>query len=263
MDILTSRQQQIVNILNEKEQITINELANYFHVTTATIRRELTLLAEKGLVVRKHGYAYLNNRTAKDQSTFGIRLALHSEEKMMIAQRAIQYISPEDSAIILDSGTSTYALAQLLATQKSKRRLSIISNCLPIATCCSGAYNIICGGTIDEASLAMIGHEAEDYFDTILADIAFIGANGVVGLEGPSVSSLFQMGIKRKMMSRANKKILLLDSHKFKSRGVSKLCDFKDFYVLITVCTEENSEQIFNLRREGIRVDCANDFIVK
>ena len=48
MDILTTRQQEIVSILNEKEQLSVNDLAEHFSVTPATIRRELTLLAASG-----------------------------------------------------------------------------------------------------------------------------------------------------------------------------------------------------------------------
>ena len=81
MDILTTRQQEIVSILNEKEQLSVNDLAEHFSVTPATIRRELTLLAAKGIVIRKHGYTCLNNQAKKDRSSFNIRLALNGEEK--------------------------------------------------------------------------------------------------------------------------------------------------------------------------------------
>ena len=259
MDILTTRQQEIVSILNEKEQLSVNDLAENFSVTPATIRRELTLLAAKGIVIRKHGYTCLNNQAKKDRSSFNIRLALNWEEKKLIAQRALEYLSPEDSSIILDSGTSTCALAELLARSKDERHISVISNCIPVASFCPGTYNIICGGSIDEDSLSMIGHEAESYFDSIIADKAFMGANGVFGNEGPSVSSFFQMAIKRKMMSRASQSIFLIDSNKFKVRGLSKLCSFQDVYALITVRTEANSRQIDELRAAGVRVDCANE----
>jgi len=261
MDILSSRQQMIVNILNEREEIAVQELADLLEVTSATIRRELTLLAEKGIVIRKHGYACLNNHPAKDRSVFGIRLALHREEKLLIAQRAIQYLSVEDSSIILDSGTTTYAMAELLAKSKEDRRLSVITNGVPIVSCCPGNTNMICGGFVEEASLAVVGHTAEAYFDTILADVAFIGANGVLISEGPTVSSPFHMEIKRKMMSRAGRSLILIDPYKFKARGISKLCSFKDIYALITIRTDFNSEQIDFLRKEGIRVDCANEAI--
>ena len=72
MDILTTRQQEIVSILNEKEQLSVNDLAEHFSVTPATIRRELTLLAAKGIVIRKHGYTCLNNQAKKDRSSFNI-----------------------------------------------------------------------------------------------------------------------------------------------------------------------------------------------
>lgn len=259
MDILTIRQQEIVSILNEKERISVNELAAHFQVTPATIRRELTLLAQKNLITRKHGYACLNDRAPRGQSPFNIRLALHRDEKSLIAQRALQYLTPDATSIILDSGTSTYTLAEMMAQDKSGKHISVISNCLPIASCCPGSYNMICGGSVDEDSLSLIGHEAEAYFDAIWADIAFLGANGVWGTEGPSVSSFFQMGIKKKMLSCANKSILLLDSYKFKSKGLSKLCSFRDLYAVITVRTESNAEQIDHLRSAGIRVDCANE----
>ncbi len=259
MDTLTIRQQQIVDLLNEVEQISVNELSERFQVTPATIRRELTLLAQKNVIIRKHGYACLNDKPNRDQSPFHIRLALHREEKTLIAQRALQYLQPEDTSIILDSGTSTYALAELLAQDKNRKHLSVITNCLPIASCCPGNYNMICGGSIDEDSLSLIGHEAEAYFDTIWADKAFLGANGIFGLEGPSATSFFQMGIKKKMMACANQTILLMDPYKFKSRGLSKLCSFHSIYAMITVRTDFNSEQIEHLRRAGIRVDCANE----
>ncbi len=258
---LTLRQQRILDVLNEKDSVSVNDLANQFEVTPTTIRRELTSLSEQDLIVRRHGLACLRQQPIKGPSSFALRQALHQEEKILIARRALEYLSPEDSSIILDSGSTVCTMAeQLKSTGLGKLlRITVISNSLPVAVCSPGYQNLLCGGNIHEESQSLIGAEAEAYFDTIIADKAFIGANGIFAMEGPSATDKFQLSIKKKIISRAAKNYILLDSHKFKAAGLSKVCDFKDVYAVITVRTDENTEIIERLSASGIFIDCANE----
>ena len=55
-----ARQVKIRNILMEKGQYRVKDLAAILHVTPETLRKDLDELEEQGIVVRSHGFARVN-----------------------------------------------------------------------------------------------------------------------------------------------------------------------------------------------------------
>ena len=52
---ISSRQQEILNLLNERVFISVNELSSITFSSPSSIRRDLTKLQNMGLVKRSHG----------------------------------------------------------------------------------------------------------------------------------------------------------------------------------------------------------------
>ena len=106
------RRQQILNLLEEAGTLNVNELADRFQVSLVTIRNDLDDLAKEGLLQRTFGGAVFSHRSRFNNS-FRERIQQQRDEKLAIAMAALGYIKDGDT-IILDAGTSTLALAQLL-----------------------------------------------------------------------------------------------------------------------------------------------------
>src|ERR1700751_177382 len=106
------RRQQILKILEETGALNVTELADRFGVSLVTIRKDLDDLGAEGLLERTFGGAVFSHRSRFNRS-FLQRAQEYRQEKLAIAAAALEYIQDGDT-IILDAGTTTLALAQVL-----------------------------------------------------------------------------------------------------------------------------------------------------
>ena len=248
---LSQRQQEIINILKNCNGMSVDEISELFKVTSTTIRRELLFLENNMLIVRSRGYA----RIAGDSiSPFDMRDQLFHEEKMLIAQKALEYVNPSDT-IIMDSGTTIYALASKIAVS-GIGKLAVVTNSLPVASVLAGKCMVMMtGGMLEESTLSLIGPNADAYIDSVVADKVFLGATGINLQAGLTVSSPLHFSIKAKMIKRAEQNFILIDSSKFNKGGFNIFCKPEEMGTIITVRTEENAEKIDQLQKMGIHIE--------
>ena len=125
------RRQQILKLLEETGTINVNELADRFQVSLVTIRNDLDDLEKEGLLQRTFGGAVFSHRTRFNKS-FRERIQQQRDEKRAVAIAALGYIKDGDT-IILDAGTSTLALAQLLKERPCLSSSSPARSRLPLS----------------------------------------------------------------------------------------------------------------------------------
>ena len=65
--------------------------------------------------------------------------------------------------------------------------------------------------------------------------------------------------VKRALLSSASKKVALVDSSKFLSRGIYTYCSFRELDTLITVRTEENAPVLDEIAKQGVEIIAAAD----
>ena len=254
MDILLSnRQLAILEILQKKQQISVEELAEMFSVTPTSIRRDLVIMDEKKLISRTRGFAYISNNQAV--SSIEIRRQIMAKEKAAIAKEAMKFLLPNDS-VILDSGTSVLAMAnELLKENRRYSNVSIVTNSLPVASLLSESFNIIVtGGYIDRMSLAMLGPEAERSLERIAVNKAFMGTTGLQLQTGLTAKSQMQMSIKQRMIEKSLSVYVLMDAYKFSSTGANVFCSFDRVTKIITVRNQYSEEKIKILKSKGINI---------
>ena len=134
------RREQILNLLEEIGTLNVGDLADRFAVSVVTIRKDLDELESEGLLQRTFGGAVFSHRSRFNRSFFE-RVQIHRQEKRAIAAAALEYIKDGDT-IILDAGTTTLALAQLLKEQV--KSAFIITCSVPVALELSSAgYDIL------------------------------------------------------------------------------------------------------------------------
>ena len=176
MPNLNKRQGDIYHIIQERESVEVHDLIAMFDVSAATIRKDLTLLEQSGLVFRTHGEVHIANQNERILS-FESRSSLRTEAKKAIAQEAVKTIHEGDS-IILDSGSTTLAIAELL---RDFQHLTVITNSVPAALTLNNTQLLVImvGGILHGQNLSIQGPEAEKYLSQIEADKAFICSSGV------------------------------------------------------------------------------------
>lgn len=228
------RKKQLIQLLDENAVMSINELSEILKVSLPTIRRDLEDLEQKGLIKRSWGKASL----CKEENTSTIPMASvradsHWIEKRAIASCARKLIQEGDS-IILDSGTTTMALANQLTA--GFKNLTVVTNSLlAINALTDNNFSVQCsGGSLERRNMCFVGTEAENFFRSIHVSKAFIGTTSMRIPMGFSTFSPFQGAVKRLMMNAADKVYYLMDSSKINAHAISKVADFDEVDAIIT-----------------------------
>jgi DeoR/GlpR family transcriptional regulator of sugar metabolism len=223
----------ILKKLNENRYVQVSDLAEEFDVTTVTIRRDLDEMEEDGLCIRKRGGAIRVNPGVSMEMPYNIKQHEMVDEKERIAQQALEFIEDGDT-IILDAGSTTYALALLLNT---KVQITVVTNDLKIAVKLAEnpKINLICtGGTARTSVYSLQGSMTLSFLKDIKVDSTFLGADAV-HLDGViSNVNIEEVAIKKAMIQAADQTVLMTDSSKFGKSGFYKVCDLENVDVIIT-----------------------------
>lgn len=230
--IAPGRRRKILELLEQQGNVKVEELAGIFDVSQVTIRKDLTELEEQGMLQRTYGGAVYSHRSRFNASFFQ-RLMMRSSPKNAIASAALAHIHEGDT-IILDAGSTTLALAQILPSRF--RSLYVITNSVPAALELSQAgYEILLvGGQVRNHSLALIGPAAIKTLETYHSDRAFLGTSGATLTHGYSTPNPLDAAVKQAMMRSADETYVLTDSTKFGHACLASFASLKEVHLVIT-----------------------------
>ena len=227
-----ARQARIRELLNERQTVSIPELARTFGVSEMTVRRDLAALARGGQVRRTHGGAMAAEKMVFEFN-FRARRQAHRDAKRAIAREAAKLIKPGQT-IILDTGTTTLELAALL---KDSRDLTVITPSLAVASelqFSPGVRTVLLGGVVRRGSPDLTGAVTEANLEMLAADVAFQGADAI-DLEGRMYNGDLQIAhVDEKMRRRAKRTYILCDSSKIGSTALACNGSLRQTEALIT-----------------------------
>ncbi len=229
------RQQLIVERVVAAGFMSISELGADLGVSEMTIRRDLDLLTGRGAVIRAHGGAISVagkkiERVDLIEPGLDERIRRNHAAKVAIGQMAAGLISANQT-IAVDIGSTTLCLAQALMGTDVR----IFTNSLKIALLLSaGAPRVyLPGGEIRGSEPSVIGSIAQKQLQSFRFDWAFIGAASMDN-DGIYDYSLEDTEIKQALVARSHKKVALVDSSKFNSMSVVRICELQALDLLIT-----------------------------
>lgn len=225
---MKERQLKILEILNEKERISVKELAQELDISTVSIRKYLEQLESQGLLKRMHGYA---TKVSNDDISF--RMASFYAEKQQIAKKAVELISPRET-ILVESG-STCALFALEAVRQ--KNATIITNSVFIANYLNqeaGANIIVLGGDYDVAAGVNTGPITRLCVQEFYVDKLFIGVDGYTEEAGFTNVNLTRCATVKDIAKQSANVIVLTTSDKFGKIGVSKLFSAEEVQIVVT-----------------------------
>src|ERR1700751_1094971 len=226
------RREQILKLLERTGILSVGELADRFALSVVTIRKDLDDLAKEGLLQRTFGGAVFSNRSLFNKF-FRESALQHSQQKQAIASAALEYIQDGDT-VILDAGTTTLALAQLLKEQV--KSAFIITCSVPAALELSSAgYDILLlGGMVGKKGLALLGRETVRMIERYRADKAFLGSSGFTIEKGHTTPNPDDAQIKEAFIRIADKTHILVDSSKYGHDCLTSFAHLRDVYLTIT-----------------------------
>jgi DeoR/GlpR family transcriptional regulator of sugar metabolism len=252
-DFTEERQQKIVEHINQKGRVKVEELSGFFNVTGMTIRRDLLALENQGLLYRAHGGAIKRERRSIWQmSSLQTRLCQNEEEKERIALCVAQMIQDGES-IMIDGGSTTTKVARRLT---GKRNLLIVTNALTIGELLlelEDSKVILTGGELFKETNALMGNATEAAISSYRADKSIIGVSGLVPGEGCFSAIPQEAEIKNRMLQNSQKRIVVADSSKVGTRAFYFFCDFTKIDVLVTDRNIKKND-LAMLKKTGIDV---------
>lgn len=245
------RQSQILELIEKHERISIASIREAFSVSEMTVRRDLAYLEENGYVTRIHG-GVIAGRRLFFASSFSHRTKEHVEEKRKIAQAAVSLIEPGEN-VILDTGTTTLYIAEELV--KLDLVITVGTTSLAVASTLfnSNMDVLIFGGFLRREIPDLFGPLTERNLQEFHAHKLFMGCDGLSASEGFFTSDLHISKIEERMVTIADRVIVVTDSSKFGKKSFVRYAAAKSVHTLITD-SMVSEEHVRGFKREGVEV---------
>jgi DeoR family transcriptional regulator of aga operon len=228
------RRRKILDLIEQKGQITVQDLVERFSISAVTARGDLDALSSDGTVVRSHGGAVRRLEASQDYP-LRLKQTLHHAEKVRIGRAAAELIQNNET-VILDSGTTTAEIARHLKTRRLQS-VTVITHALNVASelmDATGISVIMIGGLLRPVSCSLVGPQAEATLKEFRADRLFLAVDGFDLEIGPSTPDVLEAQLNGLMMRVSKEVNVVADFSKLGRRSVSRIGLLSDVHRLIT-----------------------------
>lgn len=240
-----SRRGKIEEILKDKLQVTVKDMASRFGVSEMTIRRDFHKMEEQGIVTVHYGGAKLKHADFAGMDFLSRQDKLY-QNKLQIAKMAAGYVK-EGDVLFLDTSTTILLMLRYLPDMN----LTIVTNSLPVMEetyrnrkirlyVAPGFYQEQYGGPLD--------YSTAEYVSRFHYDKAFFGASAVDVKFGVSATQEIESAAKQCAWKNADERYLLVDHTKFGKKNLIKYNDVSEFEKIFT-----DEETDFQIRQEIAR----------
>ena len=208
------RYQSILSMVNEKNAVTVSELAEYLDISESTVRRDLTALDELGKLKKVFGGATSVSKTeGMYEDSVSMRENLMKDEKIEIGKYCAKTINNADF-VYIDSGTTTARLIDFIDNNKATYVTNGIVHARKLAQKGLNAYLI--GGRVKSATEAVVGAEAISNLKNLNFSKAFLGTNGIDINAGFTTPDIDEAMTKEAAINRSYMAFVLADHTKFR-----------------------------------------------
>jgi DeoR family transcriptional regulator, fructose operon transcriptional repressor len=228
---LARRQEELLQLVEAKGQMSVDELARHFSVSDDTIRRDLHQLERRRVLLRTHGGAVSTALLVHRETPFLTRAHAQADAKNRIGRAAAQLIS-DGETLIINGGSTTFAFAASLGP---RRNLTVVTNNIALLSVLprevvqdvyvlGGQYRIDLGSTVGPVGFSS---------GNISVDTAVIGVSGLT-VDGLSTTFLQEASMLARMINSARRTLLVADASKFGHNAFAHIAPLSAIDVLVT-----------------------------
>jgi len=248
---LKARHSVILERIAREGSATVIALSDTLGASRETVRRDLTTLAERGLLRKVHGGAVKLQAALEDP--FGARLETNLDAKRRIGIRAAELFGAGDS-LLIDSGSTTIVFAEALA---NKSGVTVVTNSQYVAHAASkgpGENRVfLLGGQYHHEGAETLGPMTNDQIQMLSTDHAVLTV-GAVDAAGRFMDFISDAAYTaRAMMARARQVTVLVDSSKLEQTALFQVCMAHEVSRVVTDALPPPA-LMTNLRTAGVEV---------
>lgn len=229
--VLSFRQSEILEIARSEGRATVEQLSRKFSVTLQTIRRDLSDLADAGLMDRVHGGAVL--RTGVVNQGYDHRRRTNEVAKAAIG-RACAATIPNNCSIILNLGTTTEAVARELLRHTN---ITVFTNNMNVANTLmanAACEVVLAGGALRRSDGGLVGELTTQFFSQFKVDYAVIGCSSI-DADGDILDfDLAEVRVSRAIIAQSRKTFLVADNSKLNRTAPARLASLADLSAFYT-----------------------------
>ncbi|MFJ8916070.1 DeoR/GlpR family DNA-binding transcription regulator [Amycolatopsis sp. NPDC102389] len=233
---MLARQRQAV-ILEEARRtgaVRVSDLVVRLGVSDMTVRRDLDVLAGRGLVEKVYGGATSIVGKSTDEPGFEAKSVRQRAQKEAIAALAAGLVRP-GTAIGISAGTTTWTLARALDEVPG---LTIVTNSIQVADVLRGANQpdrtVVLTGGVRTPSDALVGPVAVQSLRSLHLDVVFLGVHGMADGPGFTTPNLTESETDRALVEAGRKLVVLADHTKWGIVGISTIAGLEEADVVVS-----------------------------
>ena len=228
------RHEVILGEVRARGAVRVAELAAQLGVSDMTVRRDLDVLDEAGLVEKVHGGATaLADRSASEPG-FAAKSLRNTDEKLAIARTAATLVRA-GTAIGVTAGTTTWQLAYHLTDIAD---LIVVTNSIRVAEVFHQTQRadrtVILTGGMRTPSDALVGPVAVQALRTLHFDAVFMGVHGMSGRAGFTTPNLSEAETNRAFVEATQQLVVLADHTKWNVTGLSSIAPLHEADTVVT-----------------------------
>lgn len=205
---MNSRQQAILQYVNDIRRVSVANLARNTGVSEVTIRQDLNLLEKRNYLKRIHGYA-----VALESDDVDARMMINFTLKQKLAAYAASLVN-DGETIFIENGSTNALLARYLAERKRVTLVTVstyIAHLLKETDC----DVILMGGLYQKRSETMVGPLTRQCIQQVYFNKAFLGIDGFHPETGFTGRDMMRADIANTVLAKGVENIVLTDSSKF------------------------------------------------
>ena len=226
------RLEQIRELINRNQHITITQISEQFQVSTATARRNLDALARQGKIQRVHGGAVLIEKAPPELPVFQ-RCNEQSDEKARIGAVTAKLIQ-DGETIFLGAGTTVLEVANHL---QDCHNLTVITNSLLVENALANRQDInliVMGGIFRSTEYTVYGHLTEQDVCQVNADKVIFGIRAINLEQGLTNDFFPEISTDRAILKIGREVIIAADHTKFNRISTASVCPIANIHTVVT-----------------------------
>lgn len=228
------RQARILEEVHRSGGVRVSNLTEILGVSDMTIRRDLEVMARKGLLAKVHGGATAVDTASAVEPGFEAKSGRETAEKQAIAARAASLVRP-GMAVAITAGTTTWTLATHLAAIAS---LTVVTNSLKVAEVLYAQgrndLTVVLTGGIRTPSDGLVGPIAVHAIRSLHVDMVIMGVHGIDERAGLTTPNLLEAETNRAFVDSARRLVVIADNTKWGVVGLSQIAPLEAVTTLVT-----------------------------